>query len=32
MTIQKVNATNLKQPIRQNIHPSARIMTDDAPF
>lgn len=32
MTIQKVNAKNLKQLIRQNIHPSARIMTDDAPF
>lgn len=32
MTVEKVNAKNLKQVIRQNVHPSARIMTDDAPF
>ncbi len=32
MTVEKVNAKNLKQIVRQNVHPSARIMTDEAPF
>lgn len=32
MTLPKANAKNLKAIIRQNVHQSARIVTDDAPF
>lgn len=32
MTLPRVNGKNLKAIIRQNVHQSARIVTDDAPF
>ncbi len=32
LTLPKVNAKNLRQVIRQNVHKSARLITDDAPF
>lgn len=32
MTVAKVNAKNLRRIIAQNVHPSACLMTDDAPF
>jgi len=32
MVIPKINAKNLKKAIRENVHPSARLMTDEASF